>query len=35
MMDVAEDDFSPPLLSGLQRGDSNRSWTASQVFVFI
>jgi hypothetical protein len=24
------DDFSPPLEAGLQRGDSNRSWSLSQ-----
>jgi hypothetical protein len=34
-METDEDEFSPPLLSGLQRGDSNRSWTASQVYSTV
>lgn len=30
VMSTTEDEFSPPLEGGLQRADSNRSWTGSQ-----
>jgi hypothetical protein len=30
IMSSTEDDFSPALETGLQRADSNRSWTGSQ-----
>jgi hypothetical protein len=34
-MESDDDQFSPPLLIGLQRGDSNRSWTTSQELISL
>jgi hypothetical protein len=31
--DVFSDDFSSPLMAGLQRGDSNRSWKPQSQVV--